>query len=145
MKIIIGADNAGLALKRLLAAHLSAVGYEVTDVEDEALQTDYPDMAAHVCRRVTDKSHAFGILVCGTGIGISMAANKLPGIRAAVVGDEYCTRMCRSHNDANVLCLGGRVLGPEKAFALAELFLTTPFAGDRHARRVGKISALEER
>ena len=145
MKVILGADHAGLELKEHLVAHLTALGHEVTDLHDEALEVDYPDMAAALCSRITDGSHPLGILVCGTGVGISIAANKIPGIRAACISDVYSARMCRSHNDANVLCLGGRTLGPEKAYELAELFLSEPFAGERHARRVEKIAGLERR
>lgn len=104
---------------------------------------DYPDIAAKVCAEITAGRSVFGILLCGTGIGISIAANKIHGIRAALCGDVYSAKMARQHNDANVLALGGRVLGFGPAGEIVRAFLDTPFEGGRHARRVGKIMALE--
>lgn len=143
--IFIGADSAGFELKQLIKAHLSEAGYEVTDVgTDSTASCHYPIFAAAVARGVQDTAGAVGILVCGTGIGMSMAANKFTGIRAAVCGDTFSARMTRMHNDANVLCIGARVIGYGLATDIVDLFLTTEFEGGRHATRVDMISSLED-
>ena len=145
MKIIIGSDHGGIHLKEVLKQHLTERGIEVHDAgtytEDSC---DYPDIALQVCRAVTAGDGDRGILVCGTGIGMSMAANKVKGIRAALCGDVFSAIMSREHNDANVICLGERVLGPGLAVCILDAWLDTEFAGGRHARRVNKIMAIEK-
>jgi len=138
--VFIGSDHAGLALKASLAAHMAAAGHTVADLgPQDAASVDYPDFARAVCAKVLETPGAAGILVCGTGIGMSMAANRIPGIRAALCTNEYLARMTRLHNDANVLCLGERVLGAGLAAAIADVFLDAAFEGGRHQRRVDLI------
>ncbi len=135
--VYIASDHAGVNLKSALAAHLAAKGHSVHDLGPaDATSCDYPDFARVVCFRVLEDAAGFGILVCGTGIGMSMAANRNPGIRAALCACEFQARAARLHNNANVLCLGERVTGPAVALDMAELFLTTPFEGGRHQRRI---------
>ena len=144
MKLAIGSDHGGLTLKRLLAARLQELGHDVEDVgTHESTSTDYPDYAAQVARRVADGRAERGVLVCGTGIGMSIAANKVDGVRAAVVSDTFSARMASAHNDARILCLGERVVGPSLAVACLEAWLDTDFEGGRHALRVGRITDLE--
>jgi len=144
MKIAVGSDHAGFALKEAIARHLRAAGHEIADCGTFSEESvDYPDFAVAVGRRVAAGESERGILVCGTGIGICMAANKVPGVRAATVHDRYTAAMSREHNDANVLCLGARVLEERVGVELAEYWLTVPFAGGRHERRVAKIAALD--
>ena len=136
-QVIIASDHAGFALKNLLTEHLQGRGHEVQDLGPANAQScDYPVYAQAVCEKVLAQADAFGILICGTGIGMSMAANRVPGIRAALCTTEFQTRATRQHNNANVLCLGERVTGPGLALVMAELFLETPFEGGRHARRI---------
>jgi ribose 5-phosphate isomerase B len=140
--VFLGSDHAGLALKAALLSHLTAAGHTVVDLgPTEAKSVDYPDFAKLVCRKVLDTPEAAGILVCGTGIGMSMAANRMPGIRAALCLNEYLARMTRLHNDANVLCLGERVMGVGLAASVADVFLETSFEGGRHQRRVDLIES----
>lgn len=140
--VFLGSDHAGLALKTALLSHLTAAGHTVIDLGPaEAKSVDYPDFAKLICRKVLDTPEAAGILVCGTGIGMSMAANRMPGIRAALCLNEYLARMTRLHNDANVLCLGERVMGVGLAASVADVFLETPFEGGRHQRRVDLIES----
>ncbi len=135
--VYIASDHAGLNLKAALAAHLAAKGHAVHDLGPaDAASCDYPNFAYAVCSRVLADTAGFGILVCGTGIGMSMAANRIPGIRAALCSCEFQARATRLHNNANVLCLGERVTGPAVALDMAELFLSTPFEGGRHQRRI---------
>lgn len=144
-RIAIGADHAGRSLKEEIVAFLRETGYPVEDMGthgDESV--DYPDYALSVARAVATGAADLGILICGTGIGMSIAANKVRGIRAAVATDCYMARMAREHNDANILCLGGRVVGPGLALEIVQTFLQSRFAGGRHARRVEKIRAAEE-
>jgi RpiB/LacA/LacB family sugar-phosphate isomerase len=144
MKVSIGADHAGAEAKDALAAALKERGHEVVDRGTHGgASVDYPDFAAQVARDVSGGAAERGILVCGTGIGMAMAANKVAGIRAAVCHDEFTARMARRHNDANVLCLGARVLPSSRIAELSLQFLDEPFDGGRHARRVEKIAALE--
>ena len=144
MKVALGSDHAGFAAKQALAAALKKAGHSVIDAgTDGPDSVDYPDFAAQVARTVAGDDAERGILICGTGIGMCIAANKIPGIRAAVVTNEFTAEMSRRHNDANVLCLGARVIPVEKMEELARLFLATPFEGGRHAGRVGKITKLE--
>ena len=145
MKTIhIGADSAGFDLKEIVKAHLTEAGYTVVDHgTDSTASCHYPIFAARVAKAVQADATSLGILVCGTGIGMSMAANKYRGIRAAVCGDTFSSRMTRMHNDANVLCIGARVIGQGLACDIVDLFVTTPFEGGRHATRVDMITAIE--
>lgn len=144
MKISIGADHAGFALKEHLKRKIAQLGHEVTDRGTTGLEsTDYPDYALPVAHDVAEGRAERGVLVCSTGIGMSITANKVPGIRAGLVGNEDAARLTRQHNDANVLVLGARYTSEAEAGRLAEIFLTTEFEGGRHARRVGKIAAAE--
>ena len=144
-KIYIGADSAGFEMKEMLKAYLAEAGHETVDVgTDSTASCHYPIFAAAVARGVQKDEGALGILVCGTGIGMSMTANKFRGIRAAVCGDTFSARMTRMHNDANVLCLGARVIGPGLARDITDLFVSTPFEGGRHAIRVDMIGAIED-
>jgi len=143
MKWYAGSDHAGFALKQRLIEVLRADGDEIIDLGTETTDSvDYPDYGARVARAVAAEPEVFGLLVCGTGIGISMAANKIAGIRAAVVTDEFTARATRAHNDANVVCFGERVIGPGVAEGAVRAFRDTEFEGGRHARRVHKIDEL---
>lgn len=144
MRVYIGADHAGYELKAHLKPVLEAQGVEVVDVGTEGPESvDYPDFAKVVARAVSEGEVERGILICGTGIGMSITANKFPGVRAGLVNDLYAARMCREHNDCNILVLAARVVDYELAPQIVDTWLATPFAGDRHARRVGKISDIE--
>ena len=144
MKIAIGADHAGFALKEKLRHRLAAEGHEVLDFGAESAEScDYPDFAQPVARDVAQGRADRGILVCSTGIGMAIAANKIGGVRAVPAQSEDEVRLTREHNDANVLTLGARYLDEERAAGLIDLFLNTEFAGGRHARRVAKIRQLE--
>ena len=144
MKWYAGSDHAGFALKKHLVAALRELGDEVVDVgtTDEA-SVDYPSFGAEVGRRVAAEPNARGLIVCGTGIGISIAANKVPGVRAAVVHDSFTAEMARAHNDANVVAIGARVIGPGVAEHALATFRKTPFEGGRHQRRVDLITELD--
>ena len=143
--IAIGADHGGFELKEHIKKHLDEIGVEYKDYgtysEDSV---DYPDCAAPVCKAVQDNSADRGILICGTGIGISIAANKHKGIRAALCSDVYSATMTKRHNDANIICLGGRVTGRELAFMIVDAWLNTEFEGGRHEVRIAKIHKIEE-
>jgi ribose 5-phosphate isomerase B len=142
--IALGSDHAGLAIKREVASKLSMLGRKFIDLGTNSdASVDYPDFAAAVSEGVAAGQHELGILVCGTGIGMSIAANKVPGIRAALCDNELEAQLARAHNDANVLCLGGRIVGPALAGAIVERFLTTSFEGGRHQGRLDKIAALQ--
>jgi ribose 5-phosphate isomerase B len=144
MKIAIGADHAGFALKEQLRRRLAEEGHELADFgTDSADSCDYPDFAQPVAREVAGGRADRGILVCSTGIGMAMAANKVAGVRAAPAQSEDEVRLTREHNDANVLTIGARYLDEDRAAALVDVFLKTEFTGGRHARRVAKIGALE--
>ena len=145
MKIAIGSDHAGYELKQYIIKEMTARGIEVDDCgAHDAVSVDYPDYAALVCAQVTTGDAESGILICGTGIGISIAANKVKGIRAALCHTEYSARMARLHNDANVLALGANVTGPGVALSIVETFLGCRFSGEqRHARRIAKITGME--
>lgn len=147
MRIAIGCDHGALELKEEIKRVLAE--YPEIETADMGVYTpeavDYPDMAAKVCAEITAGRAEQGILLCGTGIGISIAANKISGIRAALCGDVYSAKMARQHNDANVLALGGRVLGFGVAGEILRAWLSAAFEGGRHARRVEKIMALEGR
>ena len=144
--IYIGADSAGFTLKEEVKTHLVEMGYEVVDQGcDSTASCHYPDFAAAVCKSVqANLDGAYGILVCGTGVGMSMCANKYRGIRAALCGDTYSAKMTRRHNDANVLCLGARVIGSCLAEDIVTAFLGNDFEGGRHAIRVDMMTEIEE-
>jgi ribose 5-phosphate isomerase B len=148
MKLAIGSDHAGYKLKEKLITWLrsSAGGkHQVSDLGCPGLDScDYPDFAETVGQAVSRKRAARGILLCGTGIGMGMAANKIPGVRAAVTWNPETAALAAEHNDANVLCVPARYAGFKKAQAMIRIFLKTPFGGGRHARRVGKIKKLEK-
>jgi ribose 5-phosphate isomerase B len=144
MRIALGADHAGVALKNDIKHLLDERGIPYTDFGTNSTESvDYPDFAAEVGRRVAGGEFDRGILVCGSGVGMAMAANKIPGIRAAAAIDEASARLSREHNDANVLALGERVTASDQAKRLVDIFLETPFQGGRHQRRLDKIAALE--
>lgn len=143
--IAIGSDHGGFALKQEILRHLEAAGYAYKDFGTYTEEScDYPEYGEAVARAVASGEYARGILICGTGIGISISANKVRGIRAAVCTDCYSAEMTRRHNDANILALGGRVVGAGLALKIVDTFLTTEFEGGRHARRVAKIHQIEE-
>jgi ribose 5-phosphate isomerase B len=144
MKIAIGADHAGVALKDQVRDALLRAGHQVIDAgTNSAESTDYPDYAGVVARDVVSGAAERGILVCSTGVGMSIAANKVHGIRAAIAFHPDEVRLTRAHNDANVITIGARYTAPEAAHEMVRLFLETPFEGGRHARRIGKIELLE--
>ena len=144
-KIIIGCDHGGLDLKNEIISHLNKRGIEVTDVGTYTTDScNYPDYACALCARIQSGEFERGILVCGTGIGMSIAANKHNGIRAACCSDTFSARMTRMHNDANVLCLGGRVVGVGLALDMVDLFVDTEFEGGRHSSRVQMLQDIEK-
>jgi ribose 5-phosphate isomerase B len=146
MRIAIGADHAGVALKEHVKQVLTSRGIEFDDVGTLTTESvDYPDFAEAVGRKVASGEYDRGILTCGSGIGMAIAANKVPGIRAASIVDEQSARLSREHNDINVLALGERITDINTARRIVELFLDTPFAGGRHQMRVDKISALDKK
>lgn len=145
MKIVLAADHGGYLLKNSLMEALAAEGHELINLGvDNPDSVDYPDQAAQLCAHVLQEGDDFGILCCGTGIGMSIAANKVPGIRCAHLADAYSAAKAREHNNANVIALGGRTLGPDLALDLVHAFMGASFAGGRHQRRLDKISALEK-
>lgn len=144
MKIAVGSDHAAFEHKQHVVKELRGEGHEILDLgTDSTDRCDYPDLAKPVAKAVSVGDVERGILLCGTGLGMCMSANKVHGIRAAACHDEYTTVMSRSHNDANVLCLGSRVLDRDKVMQLVHTWLDTPFDGGRHAARVGKIMDIE--
>ena len=144
--IVIASDHGGLELKRELMEHLRQRGVEFEDIGTYTPEScNYPEYAEKAARGVADGTYEKGILVCGTGIGMSLAANKIRGIRCALCSDCFSAEMCRAHNDANMIALGGRVLGPELAKRIVDLFLDTAFLGGRHAQRVAMVMALEDK
>lgn len=144
MKVVLGADSAGFQMKEKIIAHLKERGIETVDVGAyNAESSHYPEFAYKVATTVASKDADFGILVCGTGIGMSIAANKVKGIRASVCSEHFSARYTRLHNDANVLCLGARVIGEGIAIELVDIFLDTEAEGGRHALRVDMISDIE--
>ncbi len=146
MRFYLGSDHAAIELRKQIAAHARERGHEIVEEigpASEEEKADYPDIAVQVCRKIAaDEEGAGGILLCGTGQGMAMSANRVRGIRAAVCADTYSARMARAHNDANVLCLGGRVLGPGLAAEIFDAFCQTDFEGGRHERRVAKINSI---
>ena len=143
-KIVIGCDHAGFELKGKVIEHLKARGFAITDVgTDSTASCDYPLFAKALCKKLQDGEAELGILICGTGIGMSMAANKCKGIRACACSDTFSARLTRNHNDANVLCIGARVVGEGLAYDLVDAFLDAEFEGGKHQRRVDLITAIE--
>ena len=145
MKIAIGCDHGALDLKNAVIAHLEKKGFEIKDFGTNSLQScDYPDFAAPAAQAVASGECDKGIVLCTTGIGVSIAANKVKGIRCALLSDLLTARMTRDHNDTNMMALGAGIVGPKLAFEIAEVWLNTPFSGGpRHQKRIDKITALE--
>ena len=145
MKLAIGSDHGGFRLKEAIKTYLLAHDYEVTDFGTESEDScDYPDFALPVAEAVAKGEYDRGILICGTGIGIDIVANKVKGVRAALCHDTFSAEACRNHNDANILTMGERIVGEGLALKIVETFLNSDFEGGRHQRRVDKIKALEE-
>ncbi len=144
VRIAVGADHAGYRLKELLASHLRELGHEIEDCgTDSEESVDYPVYGKAVGEKVASKDVDLGLCVCGTGIGISIAANKVIGVRAAAVHDVTSARLAREHNNANVICFGSRIIGPEVAKDALDRFLASAFAGGRHERRIDEIAEME--
>ena len=144
MKLAIGCDHAGPELKSEVLEYLDSIGVEYVDLGvQKGEKCDYPDKAKEVCEKVMSGECDMAVLICGTGIGMSMAANKVNGIRAACCSDYFSAKFTRAHNDANVLCIGARVVGAGLACELIKVFIDTPFEGGRHQRRVDKIHDIE--
>lgn len=145
MRIVIGGDHAAPALKSHVKQHLEAQGHEVNDVGTNSNDSvDYPDFAETAARIVVAGEADLGILICGSGVGIGIAANKVHGIRCVICSEPYSARMARQHNNANMISLGARLVGPDMALMIVDEFVNGQFDGDRHARRVGKIQALDD-
>ena len=144
-KIVIGCDHAAPELKNIVRDHLIARGFDVLDVGVHTTDScNYPDIAHALCEKIQSGEREMGILICGTGIGMSMAANKHRGIRAACCSDTFSARLTREHNDANVLCFGARVVGEGVAMQLVDAFIGTEYEGGRHQSRVDMLTAIEE-
>lgn len=144
MRISIGSDHRGFQMKAKLVEILQQLGHQVRDVGTHSLEScDYPDLASQVARDVSCQDADRGILICGTGIGMQITANKFAGVRAATCHDEFTAEMCRRHNDVNVLCLSADMLGERRVDPLVKLWLDTSFEGGRHARRLEKINIIE--
>jgi ribose 5-phosphate isomerase B len=145
MRIALGADHAGVELKDRIKRHLDARGIPCTDFGTMSAESvDYPDYARIVAGEVATGASDRGILVCGTGIGMAIAANKIAGIRAAAVVDTTSAALSREHNDANILALGARMMSPEIAQQIVDIFVDTPFSGGRHQRRLDKIASMDQ-
>ncbi|AUN09123.1 ribose 5-phosphate isomerase B [Clostridium botulinum] len=145
MKIALGSDHAGLSLKNEIIKHLEGKGIEIKDFGTYTEEScDYPDYAQKVAEKVVAKEFDFGILVCGTGIGISIAANKVKGVRAALCSDTFSAHACREHNNANILALGQRVVGVGLALDIVDNFLNAEFQGGRHENRINKMMGIEK-
>jgi ribose 5-phosphate isomerase B len=146
MKIVVAADHVGFALKEQVIEYLKTKGLEVEDYGTSSAEpVDYPDYAEKVAAQVAAKQADGGVLLCGTGIGMMLAANKFPGIRAVAANDTISARMAREHNDANILTLGSRMIGAAAMRQIVDTWLSTPFAGGRHERRLQKIESLDQR
>ncbi len=144
-RVVIGSDHAGFSVKEIIRKHLESTGYAVCDLGTSSEESvDYPDYGKAVGEHVVSKHADLGIAVCGTGIGISIAANKVPGVRAALAHDVNTACLAREHNDANVLALGGRIVTGEAAIEMVQVFLTTAYLGGRHQRRLDKIAQIEK-
>jgi RpiB/LacA/LacB family sugar-phosphate isomerase len=145
MILLIASDHAGFELKELLAEHARESGHEVIDLGPASEDpVDYPDFAHDLAHRISAGQAEHGVLICGTGIGMCMTANRHPGVRAALCHDAFTAELARRHNNANVLCMGGRTTGPGVAVQMLDIFLATSFDGGRHARRVNKIEQHKE-
>ncbi|UOF91596.1 ribose 5-phosphate isomerase B [Fodinisporobacter ferrooxydans] len=145
MKIALGADHGGYSLKEEMKPLLDELGFEYKDFGTfNESSVDYPDFGIQVAEKVAGGEYDRGILICGTGIGMSIVANKVPGIRCALVHDCFTAKVTRQHNDSNILAMGARVIGPSLALEIARLWLTTEFEGGRHANRLGKIEKIEQ-
>lgn len=144
MKIVIGSDHGGFRLKSEIIKHIESKGFEFFDFGCYSTDSvDYPDVGQAVAEAVAKGEYDRGIIICGTGIGISIAANKVPGIRAALCGDCFSAKASREHNNANILAMGERVIGVELAKMITDIWLTTEFSGGRHSGRVDKLTAIE--
>ncbi len=145
MRVAVASDHGGYALKKELLASLSDLSVEFVDFGcDSEDAVDYPDYASVVARKVAKAEFDVGILLCGTGLGMAITANKVPGIRAVTVHDAFSAKATRAHNNSNILAMGGRVIGPGAADTIARIFLSTPFEGGRHQRRLDKVKDLED-
>lgn len=145
MKIALGCDHGGFEMKEAVRQHLEGKGIQCEDFGAYSTESvDYAPIAAKAARSVAEGKADFGVLICSTGIGISMAANKVKGIRAAVCTNAHCAEMTRRHNNANILCMGGQIIDKETALQLVDIFLDTGFDGGRHARRIAQIAQIEE-
>jgi ribose 5-phosphate isomerase B len=146
MTIAIGCDHAGFELKKEVISVLQDLGIDTEDFgTDRPVSVDYPDFGEKVSEAVSSGKADKGILICGTGIGMSIVANKFPGIRASLCNDLFTARMSRLHNDANILVLGGRIVGPDLAAEIVKTWVATPFEGQRHCARLDKITKIEQR
>jgi len=146
MRIAIGSDHAGFPMKEIIKEYLRSLGHEVLDMGTHSAQSvNYAEFAERVAREVASGKAQRGILICGTGIGMSIAANKVEGVRAALVHSEYTAKMAAMHNNANIITFGGRVEGPEEAKRFVKIWLETPFEGGRHNKRLEKIIEMEEK
>jgi len=146
MRIALGADHAGFSLKEKVRVYLVSKGYEVEDQGPFSRDpVDYPDLAEKVAARVAAQEVKFGVLICGTGLGMAISANKLPGVRAATCNDTLSAHFARAHNDANVLAMGGRLTDEATAQKILDIWLATPFEGGRHERRVRKITTINQK
>jgi len=145
MRVAVGSDHRGFNAKQLIKAIVSQMGHECVDVgTDSATPVDYPDLAYLAAKSVSEKQTDRAILICATGLGMSIAANKVPGVRAALCHDELTAHIARDHNDTNILCLSGDQIGEVLLRKIVETWMTTEFSGGRHQRRVNKITAIEE-
>ena len=145
MKIVIGNDHAAVDMKFKIKEFIESMGHEVINIgTDENKSCDYPDIAFAACEKIVSGEATLGILICGTGVGMSLAANKVKGIRACACSETYSARLCREHNNANVLCFGERVIGIETAKELVTAFINGKFEGGKHLNRVNKIISIEE-
>lgn len=145
-KVVLGSDHGGYELKQELACFLKENGHLVVDVGTySAMSTDYPDIALLLCSQILTEQDAMGILICGSGIGMSISANKIHGIRAALCSEPLSAKLSREHNNANVLCLGARMIGSSMAKEIVLQFLEADFSGDRHLKRIQKITMIEEK
>jgi ribose 5-phosphate isomerase B len=147
MKILIASDHAGYSLKTALVEHLKSAGMDVVDMgtSDASMSVDYPDYAKKVASQIAGQTDNVGILICGTGVGMCITANKYRGVRAALAGDTFSARMSRLHNNANILCLGSRVIGKGLAIDIVDSWLGAEYEGGRHSKRLDKISDLEKK
>lgn len=145
MKVVIGNDHAAVDMKMQIKEYIESLGHEVINVGiDKVERCDYPDYAYAACEKIVNKEADLGVLICGTGIGMSIAANKVKGIRACACSESYSARLCREHNNANVVCFGERVIGIETAKEIVKSFLSAEYQGAHHANRVKKIIDIEE-